>query len=360
MKIAHVVSTYPPYRGGMGNVAAAMHEELLKRGHDSFVITPQYQTVPEQKGIIRLRPWFRFRNSAFIPQIGKHLAGRDIIHLHYPFYGGAEAVAWYKKRHPGVKVVVTYHMDTVGKGGLAVFFALYKKFIQSNILRVVDVIMASSRDYVDHSQIKDFQIEELPFGVAAEFQPDLAKKSTDSAANVLFVGGLDKAHYFKGLSVLIEAMNLCKQPLRLKVVGSGDMRLTYEQQAKKLGLADRIEFAGALSKQDLIRAYQAADLTVLPSTDRSEAFGLVLLESMACQTPVIASDLPGVRTLARHQQTGLIVPPNDRQALAQAMTTLSEDKALRERYALQAQQLVEAQYRWPKIIDKLESIYRKL
>jgi glycosyltransferase involved in cell wall biosynthesis len=360
MKIAHIVSTYPPYHGGMGNVAAAMHEELLKRGHDSLVITPQYHPVPQQNAIIRVRPWFRFRNSAFIPQIGKYLAGRDIIHLHYPFYGGAEAVAWYKQRHPEAKVVVTYHMDTVGKGGLAAFFSLYKKFVQSNILRVVDVITASSRDYADHSQMRGLDIEELPFGVGPEFQPDLAKKSAGQSIHGLFVGGLDKAHYFKGLAVLIDAMSLTKQLLHLTVVGSGDMRSIYEHQAKKLGLADRIEFVGALSKPDLIKAYQKADFTVLPSVDRSEAFGLVLLESMACQTPVIATDLPGVRTLARHQQTGLIVPPNDRQALAQAMTALSQDKAMREQYGSQARQLIETRYRWPKIIDQLEAIYRTL
>lgn len=361
MRIAHIVSTYPPYHGGMGNVAAAMHEELLKRGHESFVITPRHGNVVDQAGIIRLKPFLRFRNSAFIPQIGKYLDGMDIIHLHYPFYGGAEAVTLWKRRHPQTKLVMSYHMDTVGQGVLGSFFTLYQKIIQPKILRVVDVVTASSRDYAHHSQLAlypEVRFEELPFGVSDEFQPG-AKEKSDSL-KALFVGGLDKAHYFKGLSVLIEALSLCKQPVYLNIVGSGDLLPTYQEQARKLGVLDRIVFKGAVNKSELIQAYQQADVTILPSIDRSEAFGLVLLESMACQTPVIASDLPGVRTLARHGQTGLVVPPKNPLQLAAALDTIASDVQNRLTLGLQAHHLVEQHYRWPRIIDRLESIYNNL
>lgn len=363
MKIAHIVSTYPPYRGGMGNVAAAMHEELRRRGHDSCVLTPAYGPDQPEQGIKRLHPWLSYRNSAFIPQIGRHLQGVEVIHLHYPFYGGAEAVAWYRKRHPQTKMVLTYHMDTVGTGLVGLFFRLYQKFVQPWVVRTSDVIMASSLDYANHSQLSQYphlRLEELPFGVADDFQPDLTKKQSGGPLRVLFVGGLDQAHYFKGLSVLIEALSLCRLPVALDVAGSGDLQKQYQQRAQLMKVADRIRFLGALPRTELIHAYQGADVTILPSVDRSEAFGLVLLESMACQTPVIASDLPGVRTLARQGQTGLVVPPGDAPALAEAIDRLAGDRATRRLLGEQAHQVVERDYRWKRIIDKLETIYQSL
>jgi glycosyltransferase involved in cell wall biosynthesis len=364
MKIAHIVSTYPPYHGGMGNVACAMHEELLKRGHDSLVITPKWQEDVETERVVRLRPWLAFRNSAFIPQLGRYLVGREIIHLHYPFYGGAEAVAWFKWRCPEAKLVMTYHMDNVGHGPVAVFFPLYEKLAQKRILRAADLIMASSLDYARNCQLAkcpELKVQELPFGVAADFKPDLEKKGKGRGPlRLLFVGGLDKAHYFKGLAVLIEALGLCRNRVFTDVVGSGDLLPHYKELAANRGVGDQMQFHGSLTREQLITAFQGADVTVLPSVNRSEAFGLVLLESMACQTPVIASDLPGVCTVARDRQTGLLVSPKNSGALAQAIDTLAEDEDLRMRLGLQGYKQVEEHYRWTIIIERLEAFYRSL
>lgn len=363
MKIAHIVSTYPPYHGGMGNVACAMHEELLRRGHDSIVISPKRQRIPEQDRIVRLRPWLAFRNSAFIPQLIRFLADREIVHLHYPFYGGAEAVAWFKWRYPAVKLAMTYHMDNVGSGPVALFFSAYERLAQQRILRTADVIMASSLDYARNCQLAKYRklkIQELPFGVSSDFKPDLEKKGKSEPLQILFVGGLDKAHYFKGLSVLIEALRLCRNRIAADIIGSGDLLPFYKELAEKGGIGDKLRFHGSLPREALIAAFQGADVTVLPSVDRSEAFGLVLLESMACQTPVIASDLPGVRTIARDGETGLVVPPKDSGALSRAIDKLAENRELRHRLALQGYKRVEEHYRWPAIVKQLETTYGHL
>lgn len=362
MNIVQVVSTYPLYKGGMGNVAAAIHEELLRRGHNSLVLTPEYGATEALEGIKRIPALLRFRNSAFVPGLYAHLNQADVIHLHYPFYGGAETVALYKRMHPKAKLVLTYHMDTVGRGGISLFFTLYQKLIQTKILRAGDVVTVSSLDYAAHSQlarVAGLNVVEWPFGVAADFLPKTELKLNDGLLHPLFVGGLDKAHYFKGLSVLLEAIAKTESTLRLTVVGSGDLLAAYQEEARLHGVADKVHFAGSLGKPDLIRAYQSADMTILPSIDASEAFGLVLLESMACQTPVIASDLPGVRTLARHEETGLIVPPKDAAALAKAIDRLA-DASLRHRLGAQAQAIAEQRYRWPALIDELIALYKGL
>src|SRR5689334_19040947 len=99
MRIAHVVPVYPPRRGGMGQVAYEYTERLRARGHSVHVFTPRYAdaptaTVPDY--VHRVRPPVHFGNAAALPSLLWQLAPFDLIHLHYPFYGGAEPVAWRK------------------------------------------------------------------------------------------------------------------------------------------------------------------------------------------------------------------------------------------------------------------------
>ena len=103
MHVSHIVSTYPPYKGGMGNVAFEMVEGLVKKGYKISVLTPNYQSGEDSiysPSVIKLDPVFSYGNSAFVPSLYSHLKKTDLIHLHYPFFGGAETVAFFKKNHP--------------------------------------------------------------------------------------------------------------------------------------------------------------------------------------------------------------------------------------------------------------------
>ena len=94
------------------------------------------------------------------------------------------------------------------------------------------------------------------------------------------------------------------------VGGDGEWRTEYEAQARA-SLGDRVRFVGDVADETLPDYYRAADALALPSIDRTEAFGLVLLEALACGTPVVASRLPGVRTLVDDGRTGFLVDPGD-------------------------------------------------
>jgi glycosyltransferase involved in cell wall biosynthesis len=319
MRVAVVVSTYPPYPGGMGNAAVAHAEALVSAGHDVTVFAPGQA----------LRPLFRIGNSAVAPQLLWKLRGFDAVQLHYPFFGGAEWV-WLWKRLFGRKarLAVMYHMDTVGRGLAGAVFSLYRALFLKRVLSAADVIMASSRDYLASSHAAAFKddprVRETPFGVDIERfrpRPDISK----AEPLALFVGGLDRAHYFKGVPVLLEAFSrvLAAVPdARLAIVGDGDMRAAYERQAMELGLGKRVRFVGKVPDGHLQECFGHARVHVLPSIDRSEAFGLVTLEAAACAVPSIVSDLPGVRTVIEDGATGLRVPPGDVPALARAMTDL--------------------------------------
>jgi len=97
MKIAHIVSTFPPYRAGIGNTAYQLSWELSNMGHDVTVLTRHYKGRTDLDDSLpfkvrRLRPWLKYRNASFVPQLFWSLGKYDVIHLHYPFFGGAELV----------------------------------------------------------------------------------------------------------------------------------------------------------------------------------------------------------------------------------------------------------------------------
>lgn len=321
MRVAVVVSTYPPYPGGMGNVAYAHAEALRRAGHDVTVLAPG----------IGLRPLYRIGNAAVVPQLLWRLIGFDVIELHVPFFGGAEWVwLWKRLFGRGTRLVIMYHMDTVGRGPAAAVFATHRNLFLEPLLKAADRIIVTSRDYLVSSLAsyltEDPRIREVPLWVEAErFTPDPSKRDVKTA---IFVGGLDSAHYFKGVDILLEAFSktLASVPdARLVIVGDGDLRGTYERRAKELGLAGNVRFAGKAPDAELRDLYIRSLFHVLPSVDRSEAFGLVTLEAAASGIPSVVSDLPGVRAVVEQGKTGLIVPPGDASALSEAMTGLFLD-----------------------------------
>jgi len=142
------------------------------------------------------------------------------------------------------------------------------------------------------------------------------------------------------------------------IVGDGDLRSGYEKLAKDLGIGERVIFAGKVVDDDLPKYYNLADIFVLPSISRSEAFGLVVLEAMACAKPVIVSDLPGPRTLVSNN--GLKVKINDVNHLSDRLLILLRNKELAQKFGANGQEKVLEQYNWPKIAQKLVEIYKDL
>lgn len=316
MKVAVVVSTFPPYPGGMGNVAAAHAEALRRAGHDVTVLAPGHG----------LLAFARFGNAAWTPQLWWRLRGFDAVELHYPFFGGAEWVwLWKKTFGRNTRLSILYHMDTVGRGALSWIFRAYRQIFLRAIFRCADAVMVTSRDYLASSQLSflkdDPRVRETPLGVDTHlFAPGDSRKNA-----LLFVGGLDRAHYFKGVPVLLEAFALFAHALpvvELWIVGDGDLRASYETLAAKTGFGGHMRFFGRVTDEKLAELYRQARVHVLPSVDRSEAFGLVTLAAMASGIPSVVTDLPGVRSLIEPGKTGTVVPPNDPSALADALREL--------------------------------------
>ena len=395
MRIAHIVCRYPPYYGGMGNVAFHMAEGLLAYGHDITVYTPEYYEAKEMKDasepvanthtaaleqhivdVQRLAPSFAYGNAARLPGLRQELEQMDLVHLHYPFFGSAGLVMQWKKKHPDRPLIITYHMDPRSTGWKGLVFAAYARYMMPKILHLADAIHVSSFDYVQHSdaqyiyQQKPEVFFELPFGVdttrffPGEKSSTLCRKHAiqEQQPTIVFVGGMDTAHAFKGIPVFLDALLLLKrkqQCPQVIFVGDGDLRVSFEQQAFAYGLQSYVRFVGSVSHELLPDYYRMGDLFVLPSIHRAEAFGMVLLEAMASGLPVIASDLPGVRTIAK--EGGLVVPPNNPSAIAAAIVSFFEAPlSFHTAKSQEVRKIVEKTYTWHTVCQTLDNKYRSL
>jgi glycosyltransferase involved in cell wall biosynthesis len=177
---------------------------------------------------------------------------------------------------------------------------------------------------------------------------------------VLFVGVLDRAHHFKGAGNLIRAFAALKnRDAMLMLVGDGDLKEQFMQQAAGLGIAERTRFVGKVSNSDLPDYYAAADLAVLPSSP-PESFGMVLIEAMACGKPVIASNLPGVRAVVSNNVDGLLLQPGNIPELTDKIDQLLRDPERRREMGMRGRQKVEAKYAWSVIIPNLTQVYEEV
>jgi len=378
VRLGLIVSTFPPYQGGMGNMACSYATGLARRGHRVEVLTPDYGEADDDGAgaapfaVRRLKPWLRVRNSAFVPQLAALLGGFDVVDLHYPFYGGAEAVFLLKSlRRRALPLIVNYQMDNFAGGAAGLAFKANAAFLTPRILRAADKVIVTSTDYAAHSAAaRTFAANPAKFAAITpgvdrgRFSP--GPKSAALAGRygfaadekiALFVGGLDRAHAFKGVGLLLEAWRgLAADRARLLLVGKGDLREDYRRAAERLGLGRSVVFADPVGPAELPDYYRLADLVVLPSTDSSEAFGIVLIEAMACGAPVLASDLPGVRSVVEPGRNGFLFRARDAADLLDKARPILINEELRRSLAAGAREAA-ARYDQETIWDRVEAVF---
>jgi len=419
MKIAVVVSTFPPYHGGMGN-SAYESARLLAVQNDVAVFTlsrdnpDDYGEAPRNDNmqITRIKPLFSFgfKNGGFAPRLykvlhqwlqcgsvpprpaarpplhakrvgrGEGAGGEGAMYLHYPFFGGAEIVWLFKMFHPKIKLIIHFHMDTPALSFLNKILSVPSRLIKPSLFKRADKVISASLDYVAHSSVKKYfkrwpgKFVEIPFGVHLEkfhvLPHDISELEElrqkygiqNKDRVIMFLGSLDKAHSFKGVDVLLRACagNTKYQILNTKtlICGDGDLRIKYENLAKELKIEKQVIFTGRVSDEDLVKYYNLADIFVLPSVDKSEAFGIVLLEAMACGVPIMASDLPGVRSVFENGVQGITVAPGSARHLQKKLEEYLRYPQKRLKMGRAARELVEMKYDWRKVGERLNATFR--
>lgn len=294
---------------------------------------------------------------SFFRQLRQMSRDCDVIHLHMPFPLGDLGILLSGFKG---KVVVSWHSDVVRQKKLMI---LYRP-IMERLLKRADAIIVATRGHIDGSAYlgpyKDKCVV-VPYGVS-EY---LRKKAEESApkkyvpgapTEFLFVGRLV---YYKGCDVLLRAFARVPNA-RLVMVGNGILLEELQKLADELGISSRVRFETDLPDSKMALAFEQCDVFVLPSVERSEAFGLVQIEAMAYGKPVINTWLKsGVPYVSLNGKTGCTVNPGDVEALAEVMKKLAADPALREQYGKAAKERVKTHFTTELMLDQLMKVYQK-
>lgn len=367
MKIA-LVSPYDfAYPGGVCNHISCLEQQFTQMGHevkivapaskaastfgDRFIAVGKPRPVPVSGSIARitLSPWLSSRIKAVLDR--EHF---DICHLHEPLM---PMLCTTVLRLSNVPNVGTFHASG-GKPWYSFGTPIGKLILKKWIHKLDGKIAVSepAMEYVSKYFPGDYAI--IPNGVDSKhFSPDVPpiEEFSDGKLNILFVGRLEKR---KGLDYLLEAYKQIKPEFpdsRLIVVGPGKrLGRKYERRVMRDRLKD-VVVIGYAAYRDLPRYYQTADIVCCPATGR-ESFGIVLLEAMAVGKPIVASNIQGYNNVVTHGAEGLLVPPKNVEKLAQALTSLMTDGALRQQMGNEGR-LKAVQYDWENVAHRVLDYY---
>ena len=240
--------------------------------------------------VTRIASFGEFKSTALCPGMSSQIrrAKADIIHLHLPNPSGA--LCWLLSGHKA-KLVVTYHSDVVRQRTLARMF----EPVLDSVLSRAAAIIATSPNYLATSETLQKHANRchvIPYGIpTADFMrvdPETvaAIRREHGPRIVLSVGRLV---YYKGFQYVIRAIR--DVDAKLLLIGDGPLRAELEKEVRTLNIGNRVAFLGEIQNRDIVPYYHAADVFVLPSIARSEAFGIVQLEAMASGLPVINTSL---------------------------------------------------------------------
>ncbi len=357
-----VVSPYDPFPeardagahvGGVERVLGEVSSRLAKRGHDVTLVcssTGEGQDVPgvhiervPRTGVVMRAP---------IAALAARIAGGDIIHVPatYPF---TTPSVLRRANRLGVPSVLDFHFEPDPGTSFGRLAARAYRAIGPRSYALADAVLVRSHAYAERSPSLSWtdmaRRHIIPNGIDPErFHPG---PEPDDDGPILFVGRLVP---YKGLDILLTALAMMPHAPPLVVIGEGPLRASLEAQARRLHVD--ATFLGAVDEDDLPGHFQRARLTVLPSVTKQECFGMTLLESMACGTPVVASALPGVAEVAA--LGGLTAPPGDAIALeATLRQALAPGALLRGRFLATP---IHQAYSWDAVTDGLEAVYERI
>lgn len=346
LRVLQVGKFYPPHRGGMeshlqalcGQLRARVEVEVLVAGEGRRTVEEALDSVK----VTRVGTLFDFAAAPVCPGLVRRIreSRADIVHLHWPH--PTALLAYLASGHAG-RLVVTYHSDVVRQKVLG---GLFRPVLRRALERA-DAVIAASPNYVESSPVLQrfkSKCSVIPFGVPLD-EFDRVASSEVSRIRGRFgprvVLGVGRLIYYKGFEHLVRAMKDVDG--HLLVVGEGPLRGALEREAERAGVGGRVTFLGHV--ENVVPYYHAADVFALPSIARSEAFGIVQLEAMACRRPVVNTRLDsGVPYVSVDGVTGLTVPPADSGALASALNRLLGDPALRTLYGRAARLRVESEF----------------
>jgi rhamnosyl/mannosyltransferase len=367
MRILHIYKDYyPPIIGGMEMSMALLCRKMRTRAEvEALVcsrsIRSRVRTVDGVR-VTEVGELGRILSAPIAPAfpLAMKRAPFDILHFHLP---NPTAVMSYLLARPAGTLVVHYHSDIVRQ---AFALRLYAPFLR-RFLRLAGAIIVTSPNYLETSEhLQPFKekCRVVPLGMDLDELELTEGEETGVQALqekygkpfLLFVGVL---RYYKGVQYLIEAMREVDCPL--VVVGDGPERLGLERMAETSGVGDKVHFAGEIAQRELVQHYHACEVFVFPGSHRSEAYGLSLVQALACGKPAVSTRLgTGTSFVNIDGETGLVVEPRDPTALAGAINSLLNDSASRRQFGARGRERARKLFSKEKMVTDIWGLYQEL
>lgn len=337
MKILQLTKFYAPVTGGIETVVLELVRGMRRLGVTVDVLCagtePWTRRSVSEEGVqvTRSGSWGKLLSTSLSPGLIAHVRrlapAYDVIHVHMPDPMAALAL-WVAR--PSAKLVVHWHSDVVRQRRT---MRLYRP-LQQWLLGRADAIVATSEPYAQSSpclQPWQSKITVIPIGISdngGSARPEVVQRIQERFGGRDIVFALGRMTYYKGYDLLIEAAASLPSHCVIIVGGEGELLSTYRAEVNRRFLSDRIHFVGRIPAHELSAYFAAASMFCMTSTQRAEAYGVVMLEAMAMGKPVISTHVEGAAASWINQAgaTGLNIPVDDVEALLEAVNRISADR----------------------------------
>jgi len=375
LKVVQTNKAYYPKVGGIETTITNLSEGLVK----DYNVSVKVLTCNDQRTVNYVTKRLNGVDIIYLPTFGfvaslpisvaymnslSQLDG-DILHVHEPFpWADLSYVSSSKIRKNFLRLVVSWHSDIVRQKWALTY---YRPYIHK-FLKMADRILVSNSNLIEYSEyLPEYKskCEVIPLGAKLDWVNNSSSrfdrvkkiKSEYTSPLVLFVGRLV---YYKGIQYLIDAINQVSD-VSLVIIGSGPLKKELLNQIQNLNLEKRIHILPEVDAETLRSFYEACDIFVLPSVEKSETYGIVQIEAMACGKPVICTELKtGTTFINQHEITGLVVPPRNSKALAEAINNLASNVSLRDELGKNARQRALNELTAEKMVERTYKVYNDL
>jgi len=357
--------TYPEILGGGAIHAHELSQMQAEMGHHVTLLTSDHgdRSAPRRETragyeVRRYRQVARpFGNSitpGLVSALWGLIDGFDVVHAHSHLYFSSNVAAALTHFSDTPFVLTNHGLYSQSAPGLVQ--TVFMKTVARPTFNAADRVLCYTD--TDRGRLRNLGIS-APISVihngidCSLFSPS---PQTDERLQVLFVGRLKKS---KGVCQLLEAFAALAPDLpdaTLKLVGSGPLRPTLEKAVIDYGIEDRVTFTGRLSNDELPAVYDESAVFVLPST--AEGFPRTVLEALACETPVVTSDLPQLESFI--DGVGETVPPNESSTLENVLRELLTDARRREELGKNGRTQVLNRYSWKDTVAQTTQVYHEL
>jgi len=380
LKILHLGKYFPPVVGGIENFLYDLVKAQKSSGVEPLVLVhnekPFHSTLRQLTEGVEITRSASFGSVLYTPvspsfpfSLGAYLQKKpDIVHVHMP----NPSAFWLLLHQVEAPIVIHWHSDVVAhrtEGALKLAYRLYRIF-EKMLLERAQAVIVTSENYLSSSKVlEDYRgkCHVISLGIDPRRMEPVRPASSDSDELLARTGGrftvLSAGRFtpYKGFEYLIKAMQEVEDSL-LIVAGNGKLFKNMLRLVHDLGLQEKVELVGHVSTRRLHELMSSCHAFCLPSIERTEAFGLVLVEAMFYAKPLITTDIPGSGVSWVNQKgiTGLHVPLADAHAMAQAINYLRDQTGLRKKMGENARSRFEEKFDIKFVNQQILSLYESL